>query len=111
RAHARELSKLLRAYDTLAARGCAPVPGPRIPRGRGAMSSPSARNEALVEHALWGLSQRPRQLSPRYLYDARGSTLFDRITGLEAYYPTRTEMSILRSHARDIAGFVRPGSV
>src|SRR5690606_36005389 len=75
------------------------------------MNPESQLNQELVQHALWGLSQRPRQLSPRYLYDARGSELFERITGLEAYYPTRTERGILRAHARDIAGFVRPHSV
>jgi L-histidine N-alpha-methyltransferase len=74
------------------------------------MNAESQLNQDLVQHALWGLSQRPRQLSPRYLYDARGSELFERITGLQAYYPTRTEIGILRAHARDIASFVRPRS-
>ena len=43
-----------------------------------------------------GLGTRPRTLSPMYFYDQAGSKLFDRICELESYYPTRTEVSILR---------------
>jgi dimethylhistidine N-methyltransferase len=49
------------------------------------------------------LGVRPRTVSPKYFYDARGSQLFDRICELPEYYPTRTELSILRSHAGEIA--------
>lgn len=42
-----------------------------------------------------GLSRETRELSPKYFYDARGSELFDRITLLPEYYPTRTETEIL----------------
>lgn len=51
---------------------------------------------------LHGLSQTPRRLSPKYFYDAAGSALFDRICALPEYYPTRTEMAILRKHAPEI---------
>ncbi len=53
-----------------------------------------------------GLSRHPRSLPCKYLYDARGSALFDRICTLDAYYPTRTEREILRRSARAIAGRV-----
>jgi dimethylhistidine N-methyltransferase len=49
------------------------------------------------------LAARPRSISPKYFYDARGSELFDRICELPEYYPTRTELSILTRHAGDIA--------
>ena len=41
-----------------------------------------------------------KELSPKYLYDARGSELFDRITEQPEYYPTRAERAILQAHAR-----------
>ena len=46
---------------------------------------------------------RPRRLPPVYFYDDRGSRLFDEITRLPEYYPTRSERSILDAHAGDIA--------
>ncbi|MCX2714089.1 L-histidine N(alpha)-methyltransferase [Mycolicibacterium sp. J2] len=50
-----------------------------------------------------GLRQTPKTLPPKWFYDAVGSELFDRITRLPEYYPTRTEASILREHAAEIA--------
>jgi dimethylhistidine N-methyltransferase len=50
-----------------------------------------------------GLTARPRHLSPTWLYDERGCALFEAITELPEYYPTRTERSILASHAEEIA--------
>jgi L-histidine N-alpha-methyltransferase len=50
-----------------------------------------------------GLTATPKTLPPKYFYDARGSELFDQITRLPEYYPTRTERSILEAHVVDIA--------
>ena len=50
-----------------------------------------------------GLTAVPKQLPPVYFYDDRGSRLFDDITRLPEYYPTRAERSILEAHARDMA--------
>lgn len=50
-----------------------------------------------------GLSAPPRWLPPKYFYDDRGSRLFDRITRLPEYYPTRTEHTILVARAAEIA--------
>lgn len=50
-----------------------------------------------------GLRQTPKTLPPKWFYDNVGSELFDRITRLPEYYPTRTEASILREHAAEIA--------
>jgi probable methyltransferase len=59
---------------------------------------------------LDGLSRRPRAVPCKYLYDAEGSDLFERITGLEEYYPTRTEIGLLGRHGGDIARLVGPGA-
>lgn len=45
-----------------------------------------------------GLAQAQKAIPAKYFYDARGSYLFDQITKLEEYYPTRTEMGIMKSH-------------
>lgn len=50
-----------------------------------------------------GLSQRPKVIPARFFYDHRGSELFEQITALPEYYPTRTEIGLLRAHADDIA--------
>ena len=49
-----------------------------------------------------GLTATPKQLPPVYFYDDRGSRLFDQITRLPEYYPTRAERSILEAHAGDM---------
>jgi dimethylhistidine N-methyltransferase len=53
-----------------------------------------------------GLGRRPRSLSPKFFYDARGSMLFDAITDLPEYYPTRTELGLLRRHGRAMAALL-----
>jgi dimethylhistidine N-methyltransferase len=55
-----------------------------------------------------GLSTRPKRLSPKYFYDERGAQLFEEITRLPEYYPTRCELSILEHHATDMAAFIPP---
>lgn len=52
---------------------------------------------------LAGLASHPKRLSPKYFYDKTGSELFDRITGLAEYYPTRTEIGILQRNVDQIA--------
>ena len=59
---------------------------------------------------LAGLSATPKRLPAKYFYDGAGSLLFERITELPEYYPTRCEMRILRDHARDIAKLVPEGA-
>src|SRR5580658_10960463 len=58
--------------------------------------------EALTREVRRGLIARPRSLSPWMFYDAEGSYLFERITTLPEYYPTRTERAILAGHAHAI---------
>lgn len=50
-----------------------------------------------------GLSRSPKRLPPKFFYDERGSALFEQITTLDEYYPTRTEVSILERHRGAIA--------
>jgi dimethylhistidine N-methyltransferase len=57
---------------------------------------------------LDGLSRRPRNVPCKFFYDAEGSALFDRICELPEYYPTRTEMALLRAHAEEMAGLMGP---
>jgi L-histidine N-alpha-methyltransferase len=62
--------------------------------------TPPAALEALVEDVRSGLTgEGLKELSPKYLYDARGSDLFDQITMQPEYYPTRCERAILNRHA------------
>ena len=55
--------------------------------------------EELVRHVQAGLQSRPRSLQPWMFYDELGSRLFERITTLAEYYPTRTERALLERHA------------
>jgi len=57
---------------------------------------------------LAGLSRPQKRLPSKYFYDAAGSRLFDRITGLDEYYPTRTELAIVRAHAGAMAARCGP---
>jgi L-histidine N-alpha-methyltransferase len=52
---------------------------------------------------LAGLTARPKELPPKYFYDARGSALFEDITALPEYFPTRTEAGLLAAHVDEIA--------
>ena len=56
-----------------------------------------------------GLSARPRAIPARWFYDKRGSELFEAITALPEYYPTRTERAILKAAAPEIAEIAGPG--
>jgi L-histidine N-alpha-methyltransferase len=58
---------------------------------------------ALREDVGRGLTASPKELPPKYFYDERGSQLFDEITRLEEYYPTRREREILVARAADVA--------
>ena len=55
-----------------------------------------------------GLTKAPKQISCKYFYDAEGSALFDAICALPEYYQTRTEVSLLRRHAAEIARLIGP---
>jgi dimethylhistidine N-methyltransferase len=62
----------------------------------------SAFARDVIEH----LSEQPKRLSPKYFYDAAGSELFEQITRLPEYYPTRTELSILRDRGSELSALI-----
>ena len=57
-----------------------------------------------------GLGAKPKHLPPKYFYDLTGSSLFDRITALPEYYPTRSELGLLDKYAPEIASLFPPAS-
>ena len=70
-----------------------------------------AAREDFLEDVLAGLAGHPPAIPPKYFYDRAGSELFDRICALPEYYVTRTELAILRAHAREIAAAAGADSV
>jgi L-histidine Nalpha-methyltransferase len=69
--------------------------------------SPSSYVDSLRTDVRAGLTATPKTLPPKYFYDERGSELFDEITRLEEYYPTRAERAILAERAGEIAAVSR----
>lgn len=61
------------------------------------------QTDTFLDDVLHGLSKSSKTLPSKYLYDARGSSLFDAITRLDVYYPTRVEVDILQRRAAEIA--------
>ena len=68
---------------------------------------PDYRAASLRADALAGLTATPKSLPPKWFYDAQGSALFEKITELPEYYPTRAERSILQAAATEIAQLAR----
>ena len=66
------------------------------------------RTARFREETLAGLRARPKSLPCKYFYDETGSRLFDRICELDEYYPTRTEMAILRDRIEEISAVLGP---
>jgi dimethylhistidine N-methyltransferase len=60
--------------------------------------------------AVAGLSATPKRIPAKYFYDSTGSELFEKITELPEYYPTRTEIGILNEHANNIAALIPKGA-
>jgi dimethylhistidine N-methyltransferase len=69
------------------------------------------QTEHSTRELLAGLRQGPKRIHPKFFYDERGSALFDRITTLPEYYPTRAEKEVLRRHAPAIAAQLGPECV
>ena len=68
------------------------------------------KTTAFAGDVIDDLSQHPKRLSPKYFYDATGSELFEQITLLPEYYPTRTELGILGDRGREISAIIPKGS-
>src|ERR1700753_3033905 len=69
-----------------------------------------AQTTAFAGDVLDGLAQHPKRLAPKYFYDAAGSELFEQITLLPEYYPTRTELAILRDRSSAISSIIPEGA-
>ena len=67
--------------------------------------------QQMVRDVREGLTKMPKQLSPKYFYDERGSELFEEITQLPEYYLTRAERSLLEQRIPEIVAAVRPCSL
>ncbi|QNE32564.1 L-histidine N(alpha)-methyltransferase [Sphingomonas sp. NBWT7] len=74
---------------------------PEIEDGQASLADPQFRADVLA-----GLERRPRAIPARWFYDHRGSQLFEQITELPEYYPTRTETAILQRIAPELARLV-----
>lgn len=70
------------------------------------MDDCTIRQALLAQELLVGLGCPQKYINPKFFYDERGSQLFDQITTLPEYYPTRTEISILKANATAIADCV-----
>jgi L-histidine N-alpha-methyltransferase len=70
-----------------------------------------SRLKAMADDVLRGLADRPRWLLPKYFYDAAGSRIFDEITRLPEYYPTRVETALLDALGPTIMRSLRPRDV
>src|SRR5262245_49898531 len=81
------------------------------PRAKRPPGVPGAEADDFAAAVLDGLAQPHKSLPCRFFYDARGSELFEEITRLPEYYPTRTETAILTAHAAEMAEAVPAGGV
>lgn len=72
---------------------------------------PGIDRRALLDEIWEGLNRATPELSPRFFYDERGSELFEEITRLDEYYPTRTETALLRRWARPMIERFRPAAL
>lgn len=70
----------------------------------------TAEASAFATDVIAGLGATPKRVPAKYFYDGAGSQLFERITDLPEYYPTRTEMRILRDEGAEIAKLIRSGA-
>jgi len=68
-----------------------------------------APDPAFRRDIIEGLSREPKATPPIWFYDQRGSELFEAITDLPEYYPTRTETALLERHGPDFAASIGPG--
>ena len=70
-----------------------------------------AQTDRFLKDVIDGLSQPQKTLPCQYFYDETGSELFEQITQLPEYYPTRTELRILADHAETIADEMGPQTI
>jgi dimethylhistidine N-methyltransferase len=76
-----------------------------------AANTQSSARGGFAADVIAGLSARHKQLAPKYFYDAAGSSLFEDICRTDEYYVTRSEMTLLRNVAAEVAKAIPPGAV
>jgi L-histidine Nalpha-methyltransferase len=79
------------------------------PQGVLRATRPAGPADDFAADVLAGLKAMPKAVPPKYFYDLAGSALFERITALPEYYPTRCEIGILQDNAPAIASMFPPG--
>src|SRR5580658_10473865 len=115
RAFAHQLSQLFLSVGTLAIQRTTPGGIRTLSKAMtrsvqtARRAAPAATNDPFAADVVAGLSAKPKSLPPKYFYDLAGSALFDRITQLPEYYPTRSEVGILQDNAPAIASLFPPG--
>jgi len=80
------------------------------PAATGISEKRTATREQFLRDVLNGLRSRPRTLPSKYLYDAEGSRLFERISGLDEYYLTRCETELMRRHVQEMVDVIGANS-
>ncbi len=78
---------------------------------RSRQTPPPGADDTFVADVVGGLQASPKRVPAKYFYDDTGSLLFERITDLPEYYPTRCEMRILQEHAADLAELIPDDAV
>jgi dimethylhistidine N-methyltransferase len=76
---------------------------------KGSETPAAPADAAFRADVLAGLAAPQKAIPARWFYDRRGSELFEAITDLPEYYPTRTERALLEAHAPEVAGLAGPG--
>jgi dimethylhistidine N-methyltransferase len=76
--------------------------------GAAALDDQAPARADLLDEVLAGLALPQKRVPSKLLYDARGSALFERICELDEYYLTRTELEIMETHAKEMAGMLGP---
>ena len=82
----------------------------RIARHQAVTQEYVIHDSQFARDAVAGLTAGPKRMSPKYFYDELGSQLFEEITELPEYYPTRCELGILRAHGAEITRMLPEGS-
>ncbi len=75
------------------------------------MSYTARKDNEILNVVVEGLTKPQKELPSKLFYDERGSILFDQITRLQEYYPTRTEMQIMEDNIREIGSLLGEGTV
>lgn len=81
-----------------------------LAKPRAPLESASPDNASFASDVIAGLTATPKHVPPKHFYDTEGSRLFEEITRTAEYYPTRSELEILRTHAASMAALIPDGA-